>query len=46
MLDAPIMTGANIFITTAIVIIAAVAAVMALDVYKNTVVKKKPSDKK
>jgi len=46
MYDPPILSGANIFITIAVLLIAAVSAVIALDVYKNTVGKKKPSDKK
>lgn len=46
MYDPPILSGANIFITVAVMLIAAVSAIIAVDVYKNTFGKKKPSDKK
>ena len=45
MFNPPISSGANAFIIIAIVLIAAVAAVMAVDVYKNIFGKENPSDK-
>ena len=42
----PILSGANTFIIVTVILIGAVAAVMAVDIYKNTIYKKKPSDKK
>lgn len=45
MFNPPITSGANIFIIVTICIIAVVAAVAAVDIYKNTMPKKKHSDK-
>ncbi len=46
MYDPPILSGANIFILVAVSLIAAVAAVLVVDIYKTAIYKKKPSDKK
>lgn len=43
MFDPPITSGANMFIIIAICLIAAGAAIAAVDVYKNTLPKKKKS---
>lgn len=45
MFDPPITSGANIFIIIAVCLIAAGAAIAAIDVYKNTFPKKKNSEK-
>ena len=45
MFDPPITAGANIFIIVALCLIAAVAAISAVDVYKNAFPKKKKSEK-
>lgn len=45
MFDPPITSGANIFIIIAVCLIAAGAAIAAIDVYKNTLPKKKDSEK-
>jgi len=44
MFDPPISTGANIFIIIAVCLIAAGAAIAAIDVYKNTLSRKKKSE--
>ena len=45
MFDPPITSGANIFIIIAICLIAAGAAIAAVDVYKNALPKKKKTGK-
>ena len=45
MYDPPILTGANIFVVIAVVLIAALAAIVVVDIYKG-VVKKKSAEKK
>ena len=45
MFDPPITTGANVFIIVAICLIAAVAAIAAVDVYKNAFPNKKKTEK-
>jgi len=45
MFDPPITSGANIFIIIAVCLIAAGAAIAAVDVYKNALPKKKSPDK-
>lgn len=44
MFDPPITSGANIFIIIAVCLIAAGAAIAAVDVYKNTLHKKNNSE--
>ena len=44
MFDPPIGSGANIFIIIAVCLIAAGAAIAALDVYKSALPKKKDSE--
>jgi len=46
MFDPPITSGANIFIIIAVCLIAAGAAVAVLDIYRNTIPKKKDTEKK
>ena len=46
MFDPPITSGAEIFIIIAVCLIAAGAAIAAVDVYKNTLPKKKSPSKK
>lgn len=45
MFDPPITSGANLFIIIAVVIIAAGAAIVAIDVYKDLLFKKEKSKK-
>jgi hypothetical protein len=44
MFDPPITSGANLFIFIALGLIAAVAAIIAVDVYKTTFLKKEDSE--
>lgn len=44
MFDPPITSGANFFIIISLVLIAAVAAVVAVDVYKNVFSRKEDSE--
>lgn len=46
MLDPPITDAANIFIIISVGLIALGAAIAVIDVYKNTILKKKTSNKK
>ena len=45
MFDPPITSGANLFIIIAVCLIAAGAAIAAVDVYKSTMPKKKKAEK-
>lgn len=44
MFDPPITSGANLFIFIALGLIASVAAIIAVDVYKSTFLKKEDSE--
>jgi hypothetical protein len=44
MFDPPITSGADLFIIIALGLIAAVAAIVAVDVYKSTFLKKEDSE--
>jgi len=46
MFDPPISSAADIFIIISVILIAAVAAIVSVDVYKSTIFKKDTSDKK
>ena len=46
MFNPPIGSGANLFIIITVVLIAAIAAVAVLDIYKKTAIKKKDSSGK
>lgn len=46
MFDPPITSGANLFVIIAVCLIAAGAAIVTIDVYKNALLSKKKKDKK
>jgi hypothetical protein len=46
MFDPPIASGANIFIIISVCLIAAGAAIVTIDIYKNTILSKKKKAEK
>ena len=46
MFDPPITTGANLFIIISVLVIAAGAAIVTIDIYKNTILSKKKKAEK